>query len=136
MFRFFIFQFVFAIVLYLGIGGRRILVVIGIGLFLADAIQGQVGGSSFFIFALTGLIMAVVGKLLPLFKQQPFWWARIIWQIMAIIIYTLIRDNFNLNLVLANIAALLILNTVLLSLTTWLSIPSLTRRRNVDIIIS
>lgn len=89
------FQLLWAIIIYIRHQSGVSLLVIAIGLFAVDAALGVNPSFSLLSFAIPGLAITLLSRIVPLTKQSPFWIARIFWLLLAIGVYYLLRSELH-----------------------------------------
>jgi hypothetical protein len=91
---------------------------------------------SILAFSISGFVISLFSKTLPLLKHQPFIQARLIWLIASVIIYTLMLSSFDdIALLIKNISLASVLNCLFLFLITYFIEPLLSRKGPKDIIV-
>jgi hypothetical protein len=128
-------QFIFAIVIYLVYRSNSALFLGLVILFFADASLGINLAFSILSFTVVGFLLSILNRIYPLFKQQPFVQARVLWLFGCIIVYTLLKSSLEIGDVMGGLFGSILINTLLLLILTFLIEPFFGRRTGKDIVI-
>lgn len=128
------FQFVWGVSIYFAYRYRLSLIAIFLVLFIADASLGLNPSFGLISFALAGLGVTVVSKLLPIGKKAPFLAARVLWLLLSLLSYNILVLNGR--IAWAEFLGSLLLNSLLLVLVTLALESRLTASKSQEILIA
>lgn len=128
-------QFIFAAVMYLFYRTNLSLGVALIILFVSDASLGINLSFSILSFTVVGFLLSILGRIYPLFKQQPFIQGRVFWVTGCVILYTIMKANFQVVEIVEELVAAILINNLILITVTYMIEPFLARRGGGDIVI-
>lgn len=113
-----------AVVVYFGYRSPSALSVVAVLLILSDLFSLNPVGSSLAAFAIMGLIVSLLAKVVPLLKQQPFWLGRNLWLGGALFLNWVLNSGLSssfIGLELSNFLLSLVLSLLGLNLLTFIA---------------
>lgn len=126
------FHLIFAIIFYLNYRSYGAIIFLLFILMFVDVTLQLNIAYSFLSWTLAGLAVSLINKVLPLLRQQPFTSARIVWLIIAVVVFRLFQNDFSLSV---NIIPAVILNMLIMLALTYMLEPFIGERRSADITI-
>ena len=120
-FDIFYFQFIISFSIFFLLHKPFSIFFVFIILFISDSILATPNqATSFLIFSIGGFLVAILSEVFPLKKQKPFLAARLVWLMICICLFILIRSGFSLEEIF-EIKFLLIIfvNVLLLLINTY-----------------
>lgn len=129
-----VFHLVLAIIVYVNVPHYYTALGIFLPLLVYDAAQGVDPSFGIIAYGTSGLLIALISKVMPIMKQFPFWPGRVLWLFVAVAIYlALVADlSFGFDL-LQRIFIDFLLSAVVLLAITFVIEPLLLWQTNREI---